>query len=257
MAVADQQPVLWHLKVSNYNEKARWALDFKGIQHVRKALEPGRHRRVAQGLAGIDTLPVLELDGKAIGDSTQIISALEDLKPDPPLYPAGDAERRRALELEDYFDEELGPHARILAVSHALTDGGLFLGTFLPDMSAPRRAVARTAFPVIRRKLQSDFGITQKSVDAAFERVREVGDRVKGETGPGGYLAGGRFSVADLTLASLISPLAAPVQFPYPQPQRDHEAFAPVRETLAESGLLDWARDMYSEHRPKSAEVRP
>jgi len=27
--VADQEdvPVLWHLKVSNYNEKARWALD--------------------------------------------------------------------------------------------------------------------------------------------------------------------------------------------------------------------------------------
>jgi len=31
-------PVLWHFPVSHFNEKIRWALDFKGIPHVRKAL---------------------------------------------------------------------------------------------------------------------------------------------------------------------------------------------------------------------------
>ena len=30
-------PVLYHIEVSHYNEKARWALDYKGIPHVRKA----------------------------------------------------------------------------------------------------------------------------------------------------------------------------------------------------------------------------
>jgi glutathione S-transferase len=105
-------PLLWHLKVSNYNEKVRWALDFKDIPHRRKAVEPGRHSRVAKRLAGIDTFPVLELNGKTIGDSMAIIAALEDLKPDPPLYPQDQDERERALELEEYFDEEVGPKAR-------------------------------------------------------------------------------------------------------------------------------------------------
>ena len=36
-------PVLYHLKVSHYNEKARWALDYKGVPHVRRAAIPGRH----------------------------------------------------------------------------------------------------------------------------------------------------------------------------------------------------------------------
>src|SRR3954462_4378896 len=86
-------PVLWQLKVSHYNEKARWALDYKGIPHVRRALMPGRHERTARKLTGSSTFPVLELDGAAIGDSTQIIDALERPHPDPPLYPADPTER--------------------------------------------------------------------------------------------------------------------------------------------------------------------
>src|SRR5215210_6348174 len=92
-------PVLWHLKVSNYNEKARWALDFKGVPHVRRAVIPGRHEKVARRLAGGETFPVLELDGRAIGDSTDIIGELERRIPDPPLYPDDPEERTRALEL--------------------------------------------------------------------------------------------------------------------------------------------------------------
>src|SRR5437762_11893007 len=101
--------VLWHLKVSNYNEKARWALDFKRVPHVRRAVMPGAHRAVAAKLTGGTTFPVLVLDGEAIGDSTRIIEALERRHPDRPLYPDDPEARRQALELEDFFDEELGP----------------------------------------------------------------------------------------------------------------------------------------------------
>ena len=54
------------------------------------------------------TFPVLEIDGRAIGDSSEIIAALEERYPERPLYPADPEQRRRALELEDFFDEELG-----------------------------------------------------------------------------------------------------------------------------------------------------
>src|SRR3954462_1328474 len=91
-------PVLWHLKVSPYSEKARWALDHKRVPHIRRAAVPGRHRALAAKLTGGDTLPVLMLDGEAIGASTRIIEAVERRYPRPPLYPADAAERRRALE---------------------------------------------------------------------------------------------------------------------------------------------------------------
>jgi len=248
-------PVLWHLKVSHYNEKARWALDYKHVPHVRHAALPGRHQGIARKLSGGRTLPVLVLDGEGIGDSTRIIAALEHRHPEPPLYPADPGERRRALELEDYFDEQLGPHTRLLALHHMLPQAALFLGAFFPDLGGPSRLGARAAFPLLRRRVTADFGVNQESVERAFDQLRAAGDRLRAELHPSGYLVGDRFTVADLTLAALLAPLVAPDQFPYPQPQREHPRFEPVREALASAGLLEWARGIYSLHRGMAVEL--
>jgi glutathione S-transferase len=252
--MANPQPVLWHLKVSNYNEKARWALDYKGLPHARRAVEPGRHQKVAKKLSGGTTLPVLQLNGKVLGDSTEIIAELERVRPRPALYPADPALRQRALELEDHFDEELGPYARLLAVHHAFKDKRLAFDMFVPDMPATRRTVAGVLFPRVRKQIDAQFGINDQSVALAFDMVGEGGKLLRSEVGKTGYLCGDEFSVADLTLASLLAPLACPNQFPYPQPQRDHALFEPVRTVLRETGLDEWTREMYFRHRGVSAE---
>jgi glutathione S-transferase len=251
----DGVPVLWHLKVSHYNEKARWALDYKRVSHVRRAVTPGDHRSVARRLYGGRTFPVLELDGTAIGDSTEIVAALEHRWPDPPLHPADPAERRRALQLEDFFDEELGPYTRLLVVHHLLEDGDLFRRTFAPDLPLRRRVVGRAVWPRLRKRVIAGFGIDEAAVEHAFGKLRRGGERFRAELGPGGYLVGGMFSVADLTLAALVAPAVAPEQFPYEQPQRGHALVAPVVEALAESGVADWAREIYARHRGTSAEL--
>src|SRR3954449_13512521 len=106
--------ILWHIVISHYSEKARWALAHKGLDPVLRAPPPGLHIPIALWLTRGRhfTFPVLELDGERIGDSTAIIAALERRFPDPPLYPEDPEERRRALALEDWFDEELGPFVR-------------------------------------------------------------------------------------------------------------------------------------------------
>jgi len=252
----DGLPILWHLKVSHYNEKARWALDYKRVAHIRRAAVPGRHRAIAQRLAGRRTFPVLVLDGQAIGDSTKIIEELEGRYPEPPLYPRDPADRRRALELEDHFDEQLGPHARLLFLHRVLPDAGLMLGAFVPDMKGAPRQLARASFPLMRRGIRADFGINAASVEAAEESVTAAGARFRAELQPSGYLVGDSFTVADLTLAALLSPIVAPPQFPYPQPQRGHPRLAPLRELLAHEGLGDWTLDIYARHRGNSAEVK-
>jgi glutathione S-transferase len=252
-AAATGLPVLWHLKVSNYNEKARWALDYKRIPHIRRAAVAGRHREVARRVAGGSTLPVLVLDGQALGDSTEIIAALERRYPDPPLYPAHPGERQRALEFEEFFDEQLGPYARRLAVHHMLPDSKLFLGAFRPDERGLKLLASRIATPWLRPKLIAAFGIDDESVALAFDKLRAAGACFRAAVGRSGYLVGDSFTVADLTLAALIAPLVAPPQFPYPQPQREHWRLAPLRDALAESGLLDWTREIYARHRGESA----
>jgi hypothetical protein len=80
--------MLCHIPVSHYSDKARWALDYKRIPHTRRWPAGGLHPIVTWLLT----------EGR-----------------DP-------AERRRALGLEDYFDEELGPYVRRMAYHHMTTD---------------------------------------------------------------------------------------------------------------------------------------
>jgi glutathione S-transferase len=248
-------PVLWHLKVSHYNEKARWALDYKRLPHVRRAATPGRHAKIAQGLGAGRTFPVLELDGEVLGDSTLIIEALERRYPEPPLYPDGPEDRRRALEIEDFFDEEFGPYLRLLVLQHMLPDPKLLLGAFAPDLSPARRWVARAMHPLARRKIAADFGIDRSGIERAWSKCQLAGKRFGAELQGNDYLVGDRFSVADLTVAALLSPVVAPVEFPYPQPQRDHPRLADLRRMIDDWGALEWARSIYDHHRPRSMEV--
>jgi glutathione S-transferase len=249
MTVPHTEPVLWHLKISNFNEKARWALDYKQVAHVRRAAMPGAHRKIAAKLTGGRTFPILIVDGRAIGDSTAIIAELERRYPGRPLYPSDPAERRRALELEDFFDEQLGPCARRLVIAHLLPHTGLFLSTFVPDLPRWRRPIARAVLPMTRSRIRADQGITETSLDEAVAKIRLVGERFRQELSAGGYLIGDSFSVADLTLAALVAPAVCPHQFPYPQPQRDHPALAPLQQILSEAGISFWVREMYRRHR--------
>ena len=141
---ASVAPVLWQVQVSHYVEKVRWALDYKRVPHTRRSLLPGLHALQAKRLTGdTRTTPVLTIDGRSIGDSTRIIAAIEDRWPQPPLYPEDAAERRRALELEEFFDEELGPDIRRAFYHELLPHPELVVPLFTHGRSlAPRGAAA-------------------------------------------------------------------------------------------------------------------
>jgi glutathione S-transferase len=255
MSTTEQLPVLWHLKVSHYNEKARWALDYKQVPHRRKAVLAGTQEKLARKVSGGTTLPILVFDGRAIGDSTDIIAALEERHPDAALYPSDPEARQQVLELEDFFDEQLGPHIRLLAIHLTLEEPNLWMGAFMPDLSRAQRLAMRAAFPAVKRQVIKGFGIDERSVQTAWDQLAQTTERFKQTIGPSGYLVGDEFTVADLTLAALSSPAATPEQFPYSQPQRTSPLAEPLRQAFAPSGLLDWTREIYAKHRPESAEV--
>src|SRR5437667_1039986 len=80
-------PVLWQLSNSIFSEKARFALDYKTVPHRRKNLPPGLHSVVLRLRGRGSTVPVLDIEGRKVRDSSAIIATLEELVPDPPLYP--------------------------------------------------------------------------------------------------------------------------------------------------------------------------
>ena len=48
---------LFQFTYSHYNEKARWAFEFKGIEHTRTNLLPGPHMRKMRKLTGQTAVP--------------------------------------------------------------------------------------------------------------------------------------------------------------------------------------------------------
>jgi glutathione S-transferase len=246
---------LWQFTNSHYNEKARWALDFKGVPHVRHSLIPGFHAPTIRRLTGQTSVPVLMLGGETVCDSTRIIEALERFRPDPPLYPADAAERRRALALEDFFDEELGPYIR-RAAFHAMLPFPSYVASFFAgESSRAQRLAFRAALPVIRPVIERSLRLDDATAEVGRTKTREALDRLEGELGPSGYLVGDRFTVADLTAAALLSPLVRPAEFPYRVAEPAPEPVRRWRDSLAGHPGWRWVVEMYRLHRGVSAEV--
>lgn len=240
------RPVLWHLDVSHYNEKVRWALDFKGSAHTRRAVPPGIHMAVAMAMARQSTLPVLVLDGRAIGDSTAIIEALERRRPDPPLYPEEPDLRERALQLEEYFDVELGPEIRRVFLYRLFAEPALSLEATDRNAGPLRRALLRPFVPPVGRMLAKVYGVDRERAEAGLTRTRAALDRTVEETGPCGYLVGDRFTVADLTAAALAR-LLAPPAYVHPVVTAS-PALQEVRRSLRDHPAVDWVEAMYVRH---------
>lgn len=247
--------MLWHIPVSHYSEKVRWALDHKGIHHERRAPPPPSHMAVALWLTrgGATTFPVLALDGRAIGDSTAIIAALERRYPEPPLYPPRPEERKRALELEEYFDEELGPYSRLLAFHELRRDPeGIaeFAAGLMPDQLARRARLRRLAGRGASAYVDARFRVSSdEAADQARVKIVAAFDRLESELGHGAgeYLVGDAFSVADLTAASLLFPVALPPEGPdVPELPAAYERFT---GSLRNRPGYRWVTDMAARHR--------
>ena len=248
--------VLWHLEVSHYNEKARWALDYKGIPHERRAQMPGLHslRALILTRGAQRRLPVVELDGRRIGDSTAIIAALEAYRPEPALYPADPEERTRALALEDFFDERLAPSLRRLVFFHTLPDTDATVAALFARSSPARERVLRATTPLVAAGVRRDFRINERSAATARDDVLAALDRVEAELRPSGYLVGDRFTVADLAGAALFTPLLGPPERPY-LPEIVTPSLLELREELSARPGGQWVAEMYARHRGTSAEI--
>ena len=249
--------MLWHIELSHYNEKVRWALDYKGIPHVRKAPLPGLHGAYAMAITRSThhRLPVLVLDGRRIGDSTDIIAALEEHQPEPPLYPANPGDRRRALELEDYFDEHLATSVRTFNFRHALEDPDLLAEALASRAPRGRRArFLRRTMPLLAPVVRRDYRADEAGAERALKQIYAAMDRIESEVGESGYLVGESFSVADLTGAALFTPLLMPPERQYPPP-RMPVAVEELRDELMKRDGGKWVAEMFRRHRGVSAEV--
>lgn len=203
---------------------------------------------------GDGTLPVLDLDGERIVDSTRIIAALEARQADPALYPADPEARRRALDLEDFFDEHAGHDMRRVGFWETRQNLGYALALMTTDQPRARAAVARAglrvAFPFVWRYMSARYAFTEAAVKTSRETLVAALDRIEVERAGRDYLVGDAFTVADLTAAALLYPLAWPAEFQYELPKPPPSEFF---DSLRDHPAVGWISETWRLHRGTSA----
>ena len=249
--MSDDLPVLWHFRLSHFNEKVRWALDYKKIEHRKVDWPPGLQVGPALLRTGQRQLPIMCIDGSWIHDSTAIIARLEERQPLPRLYPEDPELKQQALAWEDELDIDLGPATRAL----------IFNATLRRPVALVREAVPfkppffELGLAVMAPGLQA-AGAVARAVGIPENRNRDIVasvlEKIEARIEDHDYLVGDEFTVADLTAASLMSPIMEVAEFPYVPDSGFPSSVHDLRDEYASRAAIRWATRVYTRHRPKS-----
>ena len=235
---------------SHFNEKVRWALDYKNVPHVRINYIPGPHVPQIRKLTGQSQTPVLSIDGRFVAGSTTILEALEERFPSPALYPADPAERAEATQLVAKLDKELGPEVRRAVFDTTLHDAGYVAAVFASEKPVWKQNLYKASFPLVRLAMTKSMNITPETGRRSKEKVDGLLDFLAAEVAETGYLVGHAFSVADLTAAALLAPGAfvehPDMREPEPRPPR----YAALCNEWAAHPAMKWALGIWAKHRP-------
>jgi len=235
----------------------RWALDHKGWPHTRESLLPGFHIPRVRRLTGQNRVPVLILDGVAIRDSARILERIESRCPEPPLFPTDPVLRERATRIESYFDDEVAPALRRLFWACYLDRPEYCVPMATMGASRAARAVWRGAFPVMRPLFRRNMLIDERNLARAREQLGTYVSRLESEISASGYLVGESFGVADLAVASVMTAILRPPEFPYPLPEPWPPQLIELRASIIERAGCQWVMNVYRRHRGRSAEIVP
>jgi glutathione S-transferase len=248
-------PLLWHIPLSHFSEKVRWALDYKGIAHRRRVLGSGYLIQVWRA-TGQGKLPVLWLDGGAVADSTRIIAALEEYCPDPALYPRDAAARQHALALEDDLDDTLGPALRAAIVTPLFRhDPDIALRVLTTGMGSNAYGGLRPLLRIFPSFYRIRHSISESDLERDRATVAAALDRIEHARQGRAYLVGETFTVADLTAAALLGVLLQPPGNQYPLQVELPLYLQDYRAAVLAHPAAQWAAGIYRRHRGHSAEV--
>ena len=246
---------LYHLGISHFSEKVRWALAYKKLEYRSRLLTPGFHKLTTRRIAGSSTVPVLVDDdtGTAVAESTDILHYLDRIRPDPPLFPADASLATAVVEVEDLIDVGWGPNASAFAYCHLVESPGDLRRRWSTGLNVLQRGLLFAAMPVLvpglRRMRQLSLENASEYRAAAMRTFDDVEARLidNGEE----YLVGGSFTAADLTGAALLGPFVRAPGSPWeendatPSPSE----LQALRDELRSRTLGQWALRMWDRHR--------
>ena len=246
------KPTLYVFSISHFCEKARFALDFFGVEHRVQPLAPGPHIKFCRSLGLQDTsVPVL-VDGElALQGSAKIVDWAQARHAAPGLNLEAKADTAACREIEARLDRDFGVHVRRYYYSEALlSQPDKVRPMFCEGLPFMERLVIRLAWRKICSAmirgldLGPEQGLESKAIveteldwlDSLLSDGRE-------------FLVGDRFSRADLAAASLLSTIALPAEHPTYHSLSVPPGLQEDLDNWQQRPCIRWTQEMYRRYR--------
>ena len=241
---------LYTFAMSHYSEKIRWTLDVAGLPYRERVMAPVFHMAPAlmMGKRGQTSLPVLQRGDLAIQDSARILTWLHEQGLALELMPL--AHLQEVRDVESRFNAIGKDVARLLyARSFGKADDHI-VRMWTEHATALQSAAIKAAYPLIcwgfRRKLR----INTASAQRAEQRIHEAVSWLERALSDGRtYLVGDQLSVADITAAALLAPIACPAEHPIYGDARYVDGMKEATAAWAKSPAMHWVRTLYRHQR--------
>jgi len=167
-------PTVYGVPASPFVCKVLVALAEKGIAYDREDVIPFNVSAEYKKLSPLGKIPAFRDGDVTLADSSVIIAYLERTRPEPALYPSAPRDYARALWFEEYGDGGLSP----------IVGPKIFF----------EKVVGPRAF-----NRPTDEAVVSKAVN---EELPPMYDYLESQLGSGDWLVGGRFSIADIGIAT-------------------------------------------------------
>jgi glutathione S-transferase len=195
---------LYQFELSQYSEKVRLILDYKGLAYRKVEVTPGIGQVELFRMSGQRKVPVLKDGNQTIADSTEIAKYLDRQYPDRPLIPKDPKQRGLCLLMEEWADESIGLKSRKVlfgALSQDQNFRKLLLPSTTPDIV---KSLVEVLPSDVLKVLGSGVGYGSEVVKLAetdLQQDLEALCLLLSDTPP--YLVGDKPTLADLAVAGL------------------------------------------------------
>lgn len=237
------KPKLYVFAISHFSEKARFLLDKAGIDYETVFLTPGEHITVVKEFAPESYVPILRGEDYLIQGSSEIVAFAKEKG----NIPSVDWDREFAL--MEKIDNEIGYPIQPIVYSYLLEREDVVAKMFASEPNTP---VAFPNFKLIVLGLKRRYKITDTHIAERKDTLRKGIEFLNNEYRKNKFLVGDKLTLADITAASLISPLLFPQEHPNASwfadvdfPQEMQDWIGEFREGVYFQRVLD----IYREHR--------